>query len=153
MPRLISVDELPDLVGQELAVSDWLEVTQERIDLFAEATGDPQWIHLDPERAAAESPYKTTIAHGFLTLSLVTQLCRNAFELDGPFSMAVNYGLNRVRFPAPVPSGSRVRARFTLNRLDELDGCLQLTWGVVMQREGGGDKPCLAAEWITRAYR
>lgn len=152
MPRLILVDELPSLVGREVAVSDWLEVTQERIDLFAEATGDPQWIHLDPARAAADSPYGTTIAHGFLTLSLVTQLSRDAFRLDGSFSMGVNYGLNRVRFPAPVPSGSRLRALFTLDRLNEFDGGLQLTWGVVMEREGGGDKPCMAAEWITRAY-
>lgn len=153
MPRRIRVDELPSLVGQEVGVSPWLEVSQERINRFAEATGDLQWIHLDGERAAAESPYQTTIAHGFLTLSLVTQLSRNAFQIDGPFRMGVNYGLNRVRFPAPVPSGARVRARFRLERLDQLDDCLQFTWGVVVEVEGGGSKPCMAAEWITRGYR
>ena len=153
MPRRIRVDELPSLVGQEVAVSDWFKISQERIDRFAEATGDLQWIHLDAERAAAESPYGTTIAHGFLTLSLVTQLSRDAFEVDGDFRMRVNYGLNRVRFPAPVPSNAGVRARFTLQRLDELEDCLQFTWGVVVEVEGHEAKPCLAAEWITRAYR
>jgi acyl dehydratase len=152
LPRLIRVDELPSLVGQEVAVSDWLEITQDRIDRFAKATGDLQWIHLDADRAAAESPYGTTIAHGFLTLSLVTHLSRNAFQIDGPFRMGVNYGLNRVRFPAPVPSGARVRARFTLEQIDELDDYLQFTWGVVVEVERAGAKPCLAAEWLTRAY-
>ncbi len=153
MPKRITLDELPSLVGREAAVSGWLEVSQERIDRFAEATGDRQWIHLDAVRAGAESPYGTTIAHGFLTLALLTTLSRDAFELDGDFRMGVNYGLNRVRFPAPVSSGARLRARFTLNSLNEFDGGLQLTWGVVVEAEDGAAKPCLAAEWITRAYR
>jgi acyl dehydratase len=153
LQRWIRVDELAGLIGQEVAVSDWLEVSQERIDRFAEATGDLQWIHLDAERAAAESPYKATIAHGFLTLSLVTALSRDAFQIEGPFRMGVNYGLNRVRFPAPVPSGARIRARFSLLRLEEFEGCIQFTWRVTVELDGGGAKPCLAAEWITRAYR
>jgi acyl dehydratase len=153
VPLRIPIADLPDLVGREVAVSGWLEVDQHRIDLFAEATGDRQWIHLNHERAAAESPYGTTIAHGFLTLALLTTLSRDAFELDGDFRMGVNYGLNRVRFPAPVPGGSRIRARFSLNRLEDFEGGLQLTWGVLVETEDGGAKPCLAAEWITRAYR
>ena len=109
----IDIRALVDNVGRELGVSEWHQVTQERIDEFAEATGDRQWIHVDRARAAVESPFKTTIAHGFLTLSLASSLIRSALQFDGA-RMAINYGLNRVRFMAPVPSGSRVRGRFAL---------------------------------------
>lgn len=150
--RIIPESELPSVVGRELAVSDWIEVTQDRILQFAEATGDRQWIHLDRERAARESPYKTTIAHGFLSLSLLSAMAGSSFRVEGGFRMAVNYGLNKVRFPAAVPAGGRVRGRFTLNQLEEFDGGLQFTWGVLIEIEGG-EKPCVAAEWLTRAYR
>jgi len=150
--RVIPERELASLVGQEVSISDWIEVGQDRIQQFAEATGDRQWIHLDRERAAKHSPYKTTIAHGFLSLSLLSIMAGSAFRIDGDFKMGVNYGLNRVRFPAPVPAGARVRGRFTLNNVEEIDGGLQLAWGVLVEVEGG-QKPCVAAEWLTRAYR
>ena len=150
--RIVQESELESLVGQEVAVSDWIEVKQERIQQFAEATGDRQWIHLDRVRAARESPYKTTIAHGFLSLSLLSVMAGSSFRVEGGFKMGINYGLNKVRFPAPVPSGKRVRGRFTLNEAREVEGGLQLTWGVLVEVEGG-EKPCVAAEWVTRAYR
>ena len=150
--RIIKEQELESLVGQEVAVSDWIEVTQERIQSFAEATGDHQWIHLDAERAANESPYGTTIAHGFLSLSLLPAMATAAFHIDGAFRMRINYGLNRLRFPAAVPSGGRVRGRFTLNKVEALDGGYHFTWGVIVELEGAS-KPCVAAEWLTRAYR
>jgi acyl dehydratase len=150
--RVIKEQELESLVGQEVAVSDWVEVTQERIQIFAEATGDHQWIHLDAERAANESPYATTIAHGFLSLSLLPAMATDAFHIDGEFRMRINYGLNRLRFPAAVPSGGRVRGRFTLNQVEAIDGGYHFTWGVIVELEDG-TKPCVAAEWLTRAYR
>jgi len=128
-----------------------MEVTQERIGLFAAATGDHQWIHLDQERARAESPYQTTIAHGFLTLSLLSELSRQAIEIQGEFTMRINYGLNRLRFPAPVRAGSRVRGRFTLAAVEDLDGAAQIVWACVVEIEGQA-KPALAAEWLTRIY-
>ena len=137
-------------LGREVAVSDWLEVTQERINLFAEATEDRQWIHTDPARAARESPFRRAIAHGFLTLSLLSELGRTAVSVGG-VRMGINYGLNRVRFVAPVPAGSRVRARFTLAELEEFKGGVQATWAVTVEREAG-DKPCCAAEWLVRYY-
>jgi len=146
----IDITSIRDRVGRELAVSDWYAVTQERIDLFANATGDRQWIHVDPARAAAESPFKTTIAHGFLTLSLVSDLMRNAVQFTG-LRMAINYGVNRVRFVSPVPSGSRVRGRFTLAAVEDVTGGVQATWQVTVEREGG-DKPSCVAEWIVRYY-
>lgn len=152
MPRLTvpSIEALESRVGQELVVSDWTEVTQERIDRFAEATGDFQWIHVDVDRAKRESPYGVPIAHGYLTLSLLAKMAQESFEF--PFSrMGVNYGLNRVRFPAPVPVGSRVRGRFTLAKVERIDGGVQMTWQVVMEREGG-DKPVMVAESVSRRY-
>lgn len=146
-----SLDELKTCLGQEVAVSGWMEVTQERIGLFAAATGDHQWIHLDQERARAESPYQTTIAHGFLTLSLLSELSRQAIEIQGEFTMRINYGLNRLRFPAPVRAGSRVRGRFTLAAVEDLDGAAQIVWACVVEIEGQ-TKPALAAEWLTRIY-
>jgi acyl dehydratase len=138
-------------IGDELGVSDWLPIGQERIDQFAEATGDHQWIHLDASRAAAESPYGTTIAHGFLTLSLVTSLLRDTIAVDDA-GMIVNYGCDRVRFVSAVPSGSRIRARFTVATVEDKDDGRQVTWGVVVEREGGA-KPCVVLEWKVRYYR
>lgn len=146
----IDVANLGELLGTEVAVSDWLEVTQERIDRFADATGDRQWIHVDPARAASESPFQGTIAHGFLTLSLVSALARQALTI-GRVRMAVNYGVNRVRFISPVPAGSRIRGRFTLAAIGEAGGGIQATWSVTVEREHG-DKPCCVAEWIVRYY-
>lgn len=147
-----SVEELKSLIGEEVGVSDWIEMTQERINLFAEATEDHQWIHVDPERAAKESPYKLTIAHGFLTLALLAHLYEQTVRVAGEFKMGVNYGLNRVRFAAPAPSGSRIRGRFTILQVDEHDWGVQMSWGVRVEVEGS-EKPAVAAEWITRAYR
>jgi len=144
-----TIAELQPLVGQDLATSEWITVTQERIQLFADATNDHQWIHLDPERAKA-GPFKTTIAHGFLTLSLLPEMSASAFEVRGT-RMGVNYGLNKVRFPAPVPSGSRLRGHFKLVAYDPLDGGAQLTVQVTMEREGS-DKPVCVAESLARRY-
>jgi acyl dehydratase len=148
--------ELPDLaslrdrIGQEIAVSDWIAMTQERIDQFAEATEDRQWIHVDAARAAEESPFKTTIAHGFLTLSLVSVLIRRTISFAS-YRMALNYGVNRVRFITPVPSDSRIRARFSPVAVEEAGGGIQVSWGITIEREGA-DKPCCVAEWVVRYY-
>jgi acyl dehydratase len=144
-----TIAELKDLVGQEIGVSDWITVTQERIQLFADATNDHQWIHLDAERAKA-GPFGTTIAHGFLTLSLLPEMAASAFAVSET-RMGVNYGLNKVRFPAPVPSGSRLRGRFKLIGYEPLEGGAQLTVQVTMEREGS-DKPVCIAESIGRRY-
>jgi acyl dehydratase len=145
-----SLDELPPLVGQELAVSDWLTVTQEQVNLFAQATGDHQWIHVDVERATA-GPFGAPVAHGFLTLSLLPKLFESAFEIRST-GMGVNYGLNKVRFPAPVPVGSRLRGRMRLLACEPVDrGGMQMTWGVTVEREGS-DKPVCVAESLSRRY-
>jgi acyl dehydratase len=136
-------------VGQELAVGDWVTVDQPMIDKFAEATGDHQWIHIDVERAK-EGPFGTTIAHGFLTLSLLPRLAESAIKIDD-VRMGVNYGLNRVRFPAPVPSGSRIRAHMKLLSYEPIDGGAQLVMEVTLEREGG-DKPVCVAESVSRRY-
>ena len=146
----IDVRTLGNRIGEEIAVSDWLEVTQARIDQFAEATGDHQWIHVDPVRAAAELPSKSTIAHGFLTLSLLSTLIRESLHFTG-LRMAINYGLNRVRFVSPVPSGSRIRARITLQAIDAVSEGFQVTWLATIEREGG-EKPAAVAEWVVRYY-
>jgi acyl dehydratase len=146
-----SLDELRALVGREAAVTDWVVVTQDRINQFAEATGDHQWIHIDEERARRESPYHATIAHGFLTLSLLSQLMSQAVSLRIPLKMGINYGLNRVRFPAAVPAGSAVRARVALQGLEEIPGGLQATWNVTVECRGA-DKPSCVAEWLVRYY-
>ena len=153
MPQIVieSIQQLGNLVGREVVVSDWLTITQQHINLFAEATGDRQWIHVDLERAANESPYKTTVAHGFLTLSLLAQLLGDSLKLTRA-RIGVNYGFNRVRFPDIVSSGSRVRARFVLQAIEPTkDHGVQLTWNATVEREGS-DKPCLVAEWLTRHY-
>jgi acyl dehydratase len=136
-------------VGEELGVSDWVELTQERINTFAEASGDHQWIHVDPDRAAT-SPFGATIAHGFLTLSLVSALIRSAMRFPD-MKMSINYGLNRVRFPAPVPVGSRVRARFTVAAVEILENATQVTWSVTTECDKSA-KPCCVAEWVVRYY-
>lgn len=150
MTQIESVAELTNHVGREIAVSDWLEVSQERINQFAEATEDRQWIHTDPERAVRESPFKAAIAHGFLTLSLLSELLKRAVSVGG-VRIGINYGLNRVRFVRPVPAGSRIRGRFTLAALEEIDGGTQATWSVKVEREGA-DKPCCVAQWLVRYY-
>jgi acyl dehydratase len=147
----IHIDALGEWVGREVATSDWLAITQERIDKFADAGGDHQWIHVDPARAARESPFGGTIAHGFLTLAVLSPLLADALEITGK-RMGINYGLNRLRFPSPVPAGTRVRARFVLGALEPLDGGVQTTWNVTVEREGEA-KPALVAEWVTRHYR
>ena len=143
------LSDLQALVGEQLGTSDWISVDQRRIDLFAEATGDHQWIHLDAARAA-KGPFGTTIAHGFLTLSLLPEMSASAFEVRDT-RMGVNYGLGRVRFPAPVPSGSRLRGHFKLTKYEPLDGGAQLTVEVTMEREGT-DKPVCVAESLARRY-
>lgn len=141
--------DLAAQVGEEIGVGDWLLVDQARIDLFAQATEDRQWIHVDPVRAAA-GPFGTTIAHGFLTLSLLPVLFASALHI-GDVRMGVNYGLDRVRFPAPVPAGSRLRARVRLKAFEPLPGGAQLTCEVTLEREGAA-KPVCVAESVTRRY-
>lgn len=141
------LDALRAAVGQHLGYSDWLEITQDRIDLFAEATGDHQWIHVDPERAAA-GPFGATIAHGYLTLSLSNALLPQIMEVRG-ISMGVNYGVNKVRFPAPVKVGSRIRAGAELVAVEEIAGGVQTTILVTIEIEGGG-KPACVIESLSR---
>jgi acyl dehydratase len=142
--------ELPSYVGKELGTSDWIEVTQERVNLFADATDDHQWIHVDVERANRESPFGGPIAHGYLTLSLLIPMWSQVLTVPDT-SMAVNYGLNKVRFPAPVPVGSKVRLSATLKDAEEIKGGYQLTASAVIEREGG-DKPVCIAELVVRFY-
>ena len=139
-----------ELVGKELGPTEWFEVDQARIDEFARATDDLQWIHTDPVRAA-EGPFGSTIAHGYLTLSLCVPLMSRALQLEG-YSMGINYGVNKVRFPAPVPSGSRIRARFTVESVDEVPGGEQGVVLATVEREGG-DKPVCVAELVLRMIR
>jgi acyl dehydratase len=149
MVHIPTLASLKARVGEELAVGEWLTVDQAMIDKFADATGDHQWIHIDRERAA-KGPFGTTIAHGFLTLSLLPKLAESALKVDD-VRMGVNYGLNRVRFPAPVPSGSRIRAHLKLLSYDPLDGGAQLVMEVTMERDGS-DKPVCVAETVSRRY-
>jgi acyl dehydratase len=139
-----------ELVGKELGPTEWFEVDQERIDLFARATDDPQWIHVDPEKAA-EGPFGTTIAHGFLTLSLCVPLMSKTLSLTG-YRMGINYGVNRVRFPSPLPSGSRIRATFTVQSVEEVQGGDQAVVLAIIEREGS-EKPVCVAELVSRAIR
>ena len=146
----IKLRELESRVGEEVGVSPWVEIEQERIDLFAKATEDFQWIHVDPKRAK-DSPFGGTIAHGFLTLSMLPKLSESTFEFSDR-KMGVNYGLNKVRFTAPVPAGAKIRGRFTLAKYEPIAGNgVQTTWSVSIEREGA-DKPALVAEWIGRHY-
>ena len=145
-----TLSELPSLKGSELGTSDWIEVTQDRVNLFADATDDHQWIHVDAERAKAESPFGGPIAHGYLTLSLLIPMWSQVLTVTDS-TMAVNYGLNKVRFPAPVPVGSKVRLTATLADVEEIKGGYQLTVSAVIERENG-DKPVCIAEPVLRFY-
>ncbi|WP_328556434.1 MULTISPECIES: MaoC family dehydratase [unclassified Streptomyces] len=149
-PRMFAtVDELRGAVGEQLGYTDWVEVEQKRIDLFAEATGDHQWIHVDPEKAAT-GPFGTTIAHGYLTLSLLPLFGPQLIGVEG-VKMGVNYGTNKVRFPAPVPVGSRLRATATITAVDDVPGGVQVSVAFTVEREGG-DKPVCVAESVSRYY-
>ena len=153
MPPLAVRDpqSLKELVGREIGVTEWFRVTQERIEQFAEATEDRQWIHLDQARASAESPYGTTIAHGFLTLSLISYLVKELIQIQSGVRLAVNYGLNRVRFPAAVRADSRIRARVSVLTLKELPDAVEATYAVTIETEKS-EKPACVAEWIVRYY-
>jgi acyl dehydratase len=163
MARALDIQDLQGLLGQEIACSDWLEVNQERIDAFAAATGDHQWIHVDVARAHVESPFRdaadgsrgVTVAHGFLTLSLIPALFSAALVPKGA-RMLLNYGLNRVRFPAPLVAGSSVRARFLLERIEPVDGGWQLALQVTMEARGAdaraAAKPACVAEFLVRWF-
>ncbi len=154
MPPLMidTLDALKDHVGQEIGVTDWFAVSQERIQQFADATGDHQWIHVDPERAQRESPFKTTIAHGFLTLSLLPQFMPQVLKIKSGMRMGINYGLNRVRFVSPVRADSKIRARFTLQSLKDVPPkAVEAVFLATVESEGS-DKPCCVAEWVVRYY-
>jgi acyl dehydratase len=153
MPTLVleSLQRLKEYAGREIGLTEWLTVTQERINAFADATGDRQWIHVDPERARRESPYGAPVAHGFLTLSLASQFLREAIQLPAVVRQAINYGLNRVRFPAPVRAGEKIRARICLLSCRELPDSLEAIYEITMEAEGAM-KPCCVAEWILRYY-
>jgi acyl dehydratase len=142
-------DELRGAAGEELGVSDWMTIEQKRIDAFADATGDHQWIHVDPQRAA-DGPFGTTIAHGFLTLSLMPHLVSQIYRVDGA-AMGINYGMNKVRFPAPVPVDAKVRASAELAEVTDVENGLQLVLRVALQLEDS-DKPGCVADWVTRVY-
>jgi acyl dehydratase len=154
MPPLVleTLLSLQEFAGREIAVTDWLMMTQERIDQFAETTGDQQWIHVDRERAQRESPYGSTVAHGFLTLSLLSHFMKQAIQFRSGVRMAVNYGLNRVRFPSPVRAGANIRARIGLLSLEEVSDALHAVFSVTMEIENS-DKPCCVAEWVVRYYQ
>ena len=147
-PRVINgLDELRSLTGQEVGVSDWMPVTQEMIDRFAEVSGDHQWIHVDIDRARRETPFGSTIAHGFLTVSLLSELSRRTIEVRGDYKMRINYGFNKLRFVSPVPAGARIRARFAPQKVTDNE----VTWSVTVEVEGR-EKPALVAEWLSRFY-
>ena len=150
MKMFKTLSDLAACVGQEVAVSDWITITQQQVDLFADATGDHQWIHVDPAKAAA-GPFGGAIAHGFLTLSLLPRFFESSFEIAAS-RMGVNYGLNKVRFMAPVPVGSRLRARMKLLSAEPIDGSgMQMAWEVTVEREGA-KKPVCVAESLVRRY-
>jgi acyl dehydratase len=153
MPPVVikNPESLKELAGREIGVTEWFPVTQERIEQFAEATEDRQWIHMDRERARKESPYGDTIAHGFLTLSLLSHLMKEAIQVQGGVRLAVNYGLNRVRFPAAVRADSRIRARILLQDVKEVSDAVEATYSVTIESEGSA-KPVCVAEWVVRYY-
>lgn len=145
------IEELRQSIGKEAGVGPWVDITQDLIDDFARFSGDRQWIHVDPERARRESPFHTTVAHGFLTVALLSRLVSGAVNLRADCKLRVNYGFNRLRFPAPVPAGSRIRARVTPNAVRDVEGAIEIAWGVVVEIENQS-KPALAAEWLVRLY-
>ncbi len=148
--RFAGVEEAKARLGEEIGVSDWMLIDQPRVDAFAQVTGDHQWIHVDVERAKRESPFGGPIAHGYLTLSLLAKFAGECIAVDG-IRLAVNYGLNRVRFAAPVKVGSRVRARFVLGSVEDIRGGAEMVWQAVIDVEGGA-KPACVAEMVTRWY-
>ena len=145
------IEEIKASLGREAGVSDWFTVTQDLIDGFAALTGDRQWIHVDVDRARRESPFGATVAHGFLTVALLSKLVSQAVVLEVESKMRINYGFNRLRFPAPVPAGSRIRAHVTPNTVRDIEGGIEIAWGVTVEIENHA-KPALAAEWLIRAY-
>jgi acyl dehydratase len=145
-----NLEHLKQLVGKEVGASEWLDVTQESVNRFADVTDDQQWIHVDPVRAARESPFKKTIAHGFYTLSMLSHFAQQTIRF-AKVRMGINYGFNKVRFVGPVPVGSKLRARFALKSVEEIAGGAQTVWEVTMECEGAA-KPCCVAEWVTRRY-
>jgi acyl dehydratase len=147
----MTIQELRSRTGEEIGVSPWHTVTQEQIDRFADVTGDNQWIHIDAERARKESPYGIPIAHGFLTVSMLSGMAQEAVKITDPAKMRINYGFNRLRFTGAVPAGSRIRTHFTLNSLKDVEGGVEIAWGVSVEVEGR-DKPALVAEWLGRTY-
>lgn len=149
-PREVAFDDLPSWVGEELGTSEWHDITQEDVNAFADVTRDRQWIHIDRERAEKESPYGTTIAHGYFTLSLIPYLGAQIWKATGS-KMGVNYGLNKLRFPAPVKVGTRVRAHSKLSKVDEVEGGYQLVVTVTIEAEGS-EKPVAVAETVSRIY-
>jgi len=153
MPPLVieTARSLKDFVGREIASTDWFTVSQDQIRQFAEVTGDRQWIHLDRERAQRESPYGTTVAHGFLTLSLMSHFMKEAIQLRSGVRMSVNYGLNRVRFPSPVRSDSEIRARVTVQSVKELPDSIEALFAISVEGQDS-QKPHCVAEWIVRYY-
>ena len=150
MREFANLAEMQAVVGQEVVVSDWIAIPQERINLFADATDDQQWIHIEPERCARDSPFGKPIAHGFLTLSMLPALFEKSIGMRDT-SMVINYGLNKVRFPAPVPVDSRIRARFTLAKIEQFPGFAQLEWHVEVESENSS-KPVCVAELLLRRY-
>jgi acyl dehydratase len=148
--RFTGIDDARLMLGQEIGVSDWLPIEQQRVDAFAEVTGDRQWIHVDVERALRESPFGGTIAHGYLTLSLLAKFSQECIAVEG-IKLAVNYGLNRVRFASPVRVGCRIRARFVLAEVEDIPGGAQMVWQATIEIDGS-DKPACVAEMVTRWY-
>jgi acyl dehydratase len=147
----MQVEDVKQSIGKEAGVSGWLNVNQDLIDQFAALTGDRQWIHVDAGRANRESPFGATVAHGFLTVSLLSWLVSEAVDVRADFKLRVNYGFNRLRFPAPIIFGSRIRARVTTNAVRDVEGGIEIAWGVVVEIENNA-KPALAAEWLVRMY-
>jgi acyl dehydratase len=148
--RFAGIADAKTMLGQEIGISDWMLIDQERVNGFAQVTGDQQWIHVDVERARRESPFGGPIAHGYLTVSLLAKFAGECIAVDG-IRLAVNYGLNRVRFAAPVKVGSRIRARFVLAAVDDIEGGAQMQWQATVEIEGG-EKPACIAEMLTRWY-
>jgi acyl dehydratase len=145
-------EALKEYVGKEIGVSEWMVVAQERIDQFAEATEDRQWIHMDRERAKRESPFGRTVAHGFLTLSLISRLAKDVIRIRSGSRLTINYGLNRVRFPSPVREGSKIRGRFTLLSFQDRGEAWEAVFVCTVECEGS-TKPCCVAEWVVRYYQ
>jgi acyl dehydratase len=147
----MQVEDVRQSIGKEAGVSGWVVVNQDLIDQFALLTGDRQWIHVDAGRARRESPFGATVAHGFLTVALLSRLVSEAVDIRADSKLRVNYGFNRMRFPAPVIEGSRIRARVTPNAVRDVEGGIEIAWGVVVEIENNA-KPALAAEWLVRMY-